>query len=188
MIASTSWSAWCRSSPPWTQTQVVADTAVDIDTAALQHSNHCTLQSTRHQDQEVITTDNSQMDPGFARERAHDPARDLARERVPGIAKGMAPDLAMVRSPDLARDLARERFHDLAMDRAPPVPVASSLVAPAPAPWQPSPAYSVHYQTGEVTPTTTARPGPSREPSYRYGYSTPDKVRVLISCCLCRYK
>ena len=176
MIASTSWSAWCRSSPPWTQTQVVADTAVDIDTAALQHSNHCTLQSTRHQDQEVITTDNSQMDPGFARDRAH----DLARERVPVIAKGMAPDLA--------RDLARERFHDLAMDRAPPVPVASSLVAPAPAPWQPSPAYSVHYQTGEVTPTTTARPGPSREPSYRYGYSTPDKVRVLISCCLCRYK
>ena len=174
MIASTSCSAWCRSSPPWTQTQVVADTA------ALQHSNHCTLQSTRHQDQEVITTDNSQMDPGFARERAHDPARDLARERVPVIAKGMAPDLA--------RDLARERSHDLAMDRAPPVPVASSLVAPAPAPWQPSPAYSVHYQTGEVTPTTTARPGPSREPSYRYGYSTPDKVRVLISCCLCRYK
>ena len=131
------------------------------------------------------------MDPGFARDRAHNPARDFTRERVPGITKGMAPDLAMVRSPDLAmvrspdlaRDLARERSHDLAMDRAPPVPVTSSLVAPAPAPWQPSPAYSVHYQTGEVT-----RPGHSREPSYRYGYSTPDKVRVLISCCLCRYK
>ena len=137
-------------------------TAVDIDTAALQHGNYCTLQPTRQQDHEVITTDNSQM--------------DLSMARAPDLARKTAPDLTMARAPDLA------------MARA-PVPATSSLVAPAQAPWRPSPAYSVQYQTGEVT-TTTARPRHSVQvqPSYRYGYSTPDKVRVLTSCRLCRYK
>ena len=94
-------------------------------------------------------------------------------------------DLSMARAPDLARertpDLAMARAPDLAMAGA-PVPATSSLVAPAPAPWQPSPAYSVQYQTGEVTSTSssTARPGHSVQPSYRYGYSTPDKVSTIL--------
>ena len=93
---------------------------------------------------------------------------DLARETAPGLARETAPGLAMARAPDLA------------MNRAPPVPATSSLVAPAPAPWQPSPAYSVQYQTGEVTSSSTARPGHSVQPSYRYGYSTPDKVSTIL--------
>ena len=76
-------------------------------------------------------------------------------------------------------DLAMARAPDLAMAGA-PVPVTSSLVAPAPAPWQPSPAYSVQYQTGETTSSTTARPRHSVQPSYRYGYSTPDKVSTIL--------